>query len=58
MVVFKVIFWAMVVAAFSKMVDCLKDHPRIESPRNLGFDVVSLILNIGLAVWIGISIFN
>jgi len=54
---YKVIFWILIASTFFKMIECAKDHPRTQT-HNLGTDMVGFVLNIGLCIWLGISIWN
>lgn len=58
MLVFKIVFWMMVVSCFIRMIDCTQDHPRTEQPVNLGTDLIVFLVRTGLCIWLGISIFR
>jgi hypothetical protein len=55
MIAFKVLFWVLVVSTFLRMVDLSKDHPRTQI-YTTKIDILSLIINIGWCIWVGISI--
>jgi hypothetical protein len=57
MLILKVFFGLQILAIILRMADCIKDHPRTETV-NIGTDIVRLIIGIGFAVWIGITLWG
>lgn len=53
----KILFWIFLIDVIAKAVYCTKDHPRVQR-YNLGQDVVNMIFNIVLTVFIGFYVFG
>ena len=56
MLVYKVIFWLFVFNGFIALIHALADHPRTINPVSIEVDFISLLVSIGLIVWLGMEI--
>ena len=56
--IYKVMFWIMVASTVAKMIECTKEHPRQETPKTLGFDMVVFVVNLVVVIFLGMEIWG